>query len=63
MSMDFANIFTIFLNFISNWCIGIHWTICWGSLSYEFYPFVYLCCVVITDLVFDIYFPRPKGDD
>lgn len=63
MILDFGNIFYIFLNFINSWCIGIHWTVHWGILDIDFYPFVFLCCVVITELVFDLFFPRPKGDD
>lgn len=61
--MHFDNIFSIFLNFINQYCISLHFTVHWGSSQYEFYPFVYLCCIVITELVFDIFFPRPKGDD
>lgn len=61
--MDFLSVFNVFLNFMNRYCIGLHFTLSYGNVSLEFYPFVYVCVIVITELVFDLFFPRPKGDD
>ena len=61
--MDISSILNIFFSFMNQYVIGLHFAVSYGSVRLDFYPFVYIVVVIITELVFDLFFPRPKGDD
>lgn len=61
--MDISSILNIFFDFANQYVIGLHFAVNYGSIHLEFYPFVYIAVVIITELVFDLFFPRPKGDE